>query len=97
MRGLSDPRMAAGVELVSPRARLGHSYRRLVPEFAASGKTLGRTLRRAADPGIAKALVTCAKTNAASVRIILHNGGVRDAEGYLLERTEVVQRYWISL
>jgi len=41
--------------------------------------------------------LTCAKTNVASVRTIVGNGGVFVSEELLAERGEVVQRYRIEL
>lgn len=44
-----------------------------------------------------EALLTCAKTNAASIRTIRGSGGVFLSEEYLEHRGEVVQRYRIAL
>jgi len=45
--------------------------------------------------GIKKALVTCNKTNIASAKTILNNGGVLENE--VIEDGEVTQRYWINI
>ncbi len=57
---------------------------------------LREALRHACALGIARVLVTCAKTNVGSARSILHNGGRLDSEEYLPDRNEIVQRYWIE-
>jgi len=42
-------------------------------------------------------LLTCSKSNEASVRTILRNGGVFISEGLMPSRGDVIQRYRISL
>ena len=54
------------------------------------------SLACAAELGIARVLVTCAKSNVGSARSILRNGGALESEEYLADRGEVVQRYWIE-
>lgn len=62
-----------------------------------AGELLRHTLIRARQLGLREVLLTCAKTNVASVRTILGSGGVFISEEFLPERGEVVQRYGISL
>ena len=62
-----------------------------------AGEILRRTLFCAREMRLASALLTCAKTNVASVQTIVRNGGVLESEEFLPERAEVVQRYWIDL
>ncbi len=57
---------------------------------------LRKSLARAAELGITRVLVTCAKANIGSARTILRNGGVLESEEFLSDRGEIVQRYWIS-
>ena len=47
--------------------------------------------------GLPEVLVTCSKSNEASVRTILRNGGVFISEGLIPSRGDVIQRYRISL
>ena len=54
-------------------------------------------MKRAAEIGIDRALVTCGKENVGSVRVILGNGGVFESEEFNPEGGEVVQRYWIQV
>jgi predicted acetyltransferase len=58
---------------------------------------LRMSLDRAADLGLARVLVTCGKENRGSVTAIVRNGGVLDSEEFLVDRDEVVQRYWIPV
>jgi len=46
---------------------------------------------------LARVLVTCGKENRGSVTAIVRNGGVLDSEEFLVDRDEVVQRYWIPV
>lgn len=55
------------------------------------------TLERARGLGLPEAWMTCAKTNAASVRTIAANGGLFVSEEYIEPRGEIVQRYRIPL
>lgn len=57
---------------------------------------LHEALQCAAQLGLGKVLLTCAKTNLASAKIIIGNGGVLASEEYLAGRDEIVQRYWID-
>ncbi len=69
---------------------------------SARGRGLGKailalTLREAARRGIDRALLTCAKANAASAAVIAANGGLLESESRVERRGEVVQRWWIEL
>lgn len=56
-----------------------------------------RTLDRARAMGILEAWLTCGKSNHASIRTIVRNGGVLESEGFVEARGEIVQRYRIDL
>ena len=47
--------------------------------------------------GIQKALVTCAKDNIGSKKVILHNGGVFSDEYFDEEYQVIEQHYWITI
>jgi len=47
--------------------------------------------------GIHRVLVTCPKTNEASIRTILRNGGSFASEEFIPEQNEVIRRYWIAI
>ena len=72
---------------VRPSAR-GRGYAREI---------LRCTLVRAGEIGLREVWLTCAKTNLASIRTIVGQGGIFVSEEFLPEREEVVQRYRISL
>jgi predicted acetyltransferase len=57
---------------------------------------LRESLTRAAALGLARVLVTCAKSNVGSSSVITRNGGILESEEYLPGRGEIVQRYWIE-
>src|SRR6476661_5488187 len=92
--------MVRTLELLRPTSTLRESYRSLVREFVAAGENpvpfvLG--FENDADLGLARVLVTCGKENRGSVMAIVRNGGVLDSEEFLVDRDEVVQRYWIPV
>lgn len=60
-----------------------------------ASKMLRLTLPLARQLGIGKLLVTCDKSNTASARTILNNGGILENE--VRYEGETVQRYWIGL
>jgi predicted acetyltransferase len=45
--------------------------------------------------GIKKVLITCDKTNIASAKTIINNGGILENE--VMEDGEMTQRYWIDI
>ncbi len=54
-------------------------------------------LEKARELGIKRVLITCAKDNIASNRIIEKNGGIFENEVWDEESKEMVRRYWINL
>jgi len=58
---------------------------------------LRETLEKARGLGLHRVLLTCAKDNIGSVKVILNNDGVFESEHYLSKRGEMVQLYWIEL
>ena len=58
---------------------------------------LRHTLDRARTMRLPEVLLTCSKSNEASVRTILRNGGIFVSEGLIPPRGDVIQRYRISL
>ncbi len=52
------------------------------------------------ESGIDKVLLTCDKTNIASAKIIIYNGGILENEvGNTVNLSEsgIIQRYWINI
>ena len=60
-------------------------------------RALGLALQRLRDMRVARALITVDPDNAASIRVILANGGVPDTPGKHPESGFPVNRYWIDL
>jgi predicted acetyltransferase len=94
--GVSNVRHALTPALRREGGNIGYGIRPSARRQGLGRELLRQTLAQAARIGMSKALLTCAKTNAASVRIILANGGVLESEEFLPERGEVVQRFWID-
>ena len=76
---------------------IGYGVRPSARRRGFAGELLRGTLARARDLGLREAWLTCAKSNFASARTILGNGGVFMSEEFLPEQGEVVQRYRIGL
>ena len=76
---------------------IGYGVRPSARRRGFAGELLRRTLVRAGAMGLSEAWLTCAKSNVASVRTILGNGGVLTSEEFLPERDEIVQRYRIGI
>jgi predicted acetyltransferase len=72
---------------IRPSAR-GRGYAREILRY---------TLVRAREMGLREVWLTCAKTNLASMRTIISQGGIFVSEEFLPRRGEIVQRYRINL
>lgn len=67
------------------------------PDFWNQGygtEMLALALKKSDKLGLNKVLITCDKTNPASAKVIINNGGVLENE--VQNGENVVQRYWIS-
>ena len=94
--GVSNLRHRLTPKLLEEGGHIGYGIRP-----GARGRGLGKailrlTLREAARRGIGRALLTCAKANAASSAVIAANGGVLEDEAFVAARGEVVQRWWVE-
>ena len=77
----------------------GHIGYGIVPSERGKGlaaQMLAMALPIVKNLGISKVLITCDKTNPASAKTILKNGGILENEVQEKE-DEITQRYWISL
>jgi predicted acetyltransferase len=95
--GVSNLRLALNDKLLIEGGHIGYGIRP-----SARGRGLGRlilklTLAEAARRGMDRVLLTCAKDNAASGRVIAANGGRLESEAWVEARDKVVQRWWIDL
>ena len=94
--GVSNIRHALTPALRREGGNIGYGIRPSARRAGYGGAILGLSLDQAAKLGLARVLVTCAKANVGSVKVILRNGGVLDSEEFLPDRGELVQRYWIE-
>jgi predicted acetyltransferase len=62
-----------------------------------ASQLLGHTLGEARALGLEEVLLTCSKSNAASIATILGHGGALEGEAFIEKRRETVQRYVITL
>jgi len=94
--GVSNIRHGLTPNLRREGGHIGYGIRPAARRRGFATEILRQSLDRARDLGIDEALVTCSKTNVASARAILRNGGVLASEEYLPERGEVVQRWHLD-
>lgn len=95
--GVSNLRHRLTDKLRREGGNIGYGVRPSARRRGFATELLRSTLERARDVGLTEAWLTCAKTNAASVRTILRNGGLFVSEELLPERGEIVQRYRIPI
>jgi predicted acetyltransferase len=62
-----------------------------------SKKMLKLALEQAKEKGIHRVLMVCDKSNVASAKTIIANGGILENEVYDVTDHEIIQRYWIDL
>ena len=94
--GVSNIRHRLTNALRREGGNIGYGIRPTARRHGYAKAILQMSLKRAADLGLSRVLVTCAKSNVTSVKAILHNGGVLGSEEFLQDRGEIVQRYWIA-
>ena len=94
--GVSNIRHALTESLRREGGNIGYGIRPGARRQGLAIAILRASLVRAAELGLDRVLVTCAKANVGSARSIVRNGGVLESEVYLDDRGEIVQRYWIE-
>jgi predicted acetyltransferase len=94
--GVSNIRHALTEGLRREGGTIGYGIRRSARRQGLGVTILRQSLLQAAELGMQRVLVTCAKANVGSARSIVRNGGVLESEEYLPARGEVVLRYWIE-
>ncbi|RFC41993.1 MAG: putative acetyltransferase, partial [Verrucomicrobia bacterium] len=75
---------------------IGYGIRPSARRLGHATTILRETLIKAKAQGIRRVLVTADKGNAGSVKTILKNGGVLDAEELLPGHPDITQRFWIT-
>ena len=95
--GVSNVRHCLTTALRREGGNIGYGIRPTCRGRGLAHALLQHTLEEARTLGLEEAWLTCAKTNVASIRTIVGNGGVLASEEYLEHRGEIVQRYRIVL
>jgi predicted acetyltransferase len=95
--GVANLRHSLTEALRREGGNIGYGVRPSARRRGYAHELLRCTLVRAREMGLREVWLTCAKTNLASVRTIVGQGGVFISEEFLPERGEVVQRYRINL
>jgi predicted acetyltransferase len=95
--GVSNIRQSLTAALCREGGNIGYGIRPSARRRGFGAAILRKSLDQAGALGLTRVLVTCAKSNVASAKAILRNGGVLECEEYLPDRDEVVQRYWIEI
>lgn len=94
--GVSNLRHSLTERLRREGGHIGYGIRPSARGLGFATQLLRHTIGEARLRGIDQALLTCSKSNVASARTILKNGGVLVSEEFLPEYGEVVQRYLID-
>lgn len=93
--GMIDIRHYLNAWLLKHGGHIGYSVRPVCRGKGYATEMLALALEQCRTLGLHRVLVTCNRTNPASAKVILHNGGVMENE---LENDGIVtQRYWISV
>lgn len=95
--GVSNLRHALTPALQQCGGHIGYGVRPSAQGRGVGKELLRQTLLRAEEMGIARVLLTCAKDNVASSRIILANGGVLEDEIVDPQTGRATSRYWIEI
>jgi predicted acetyltransferase len=95
--GVSNLRHSLTESLRREGGNIGFGVRPSARQRGYAKELLRHTLLRAGQMGLSEILLTCAKSNVASARTILSQGGIFMSEDYLEDRCEIVQRYQIRM
>lgn len=83
--------------LLKIRGHIAYGIRPSMRGKGLSKKMLNLALKKAKEKGITRVLMVCDKSNIASARTIIANGGILENEVYDVTDHEIIQRYWIDL
>ncbi len=93
--GMIDLRHCLNAHLLQFGGHIGYSVLRAARRKGVARKMLSLALLECRKRAIDKVLLTCDKSNIASAKTILNNGGVLENE--VQNGDKVTQRYWICL
>lgn len=93
--GMIDIRHRLNDYLLSYGGHIGYSVRKSEREKGYATEMLKLALKECRRLGIIDVLITCDKSNIASVKTIIKNGA--SLENEVQEESEITQRYWINL
>ena len=93
--GAVNIRHSLNEKLLAHGGHIGDGVRPSMRGQGIGTKMIARALEVCRTLGIDRVLMTCDKSNVASARTIIKNGGVLENE--VVDEGEVVQRYWIDL
>ncbi|MCH4886288.1 GNAT family N-acetyltransferase [Acidaminobacter sp. JC074] len=94
--GMVDIRHRLNDFLSNYGGHIGYSVRKTERRKRYATQILNQALKVCKDLEIKKVLLTCNKTNVASAKTILNNGGFLENEAQY-DETTIIQRYWITL
>jgi predicted acetyltransferase len=83
--------------LLKIRGHIAYGIRPSMRGKGLSKKMLKLALEKAKERGINRILMVCDKSNVASAKTIIANGGILENEVYDVTDHEIIQRYWIDL
>jgi predicted acetyltransferase len=95
--GIVRMRHRLNEQLLQRGGHLGYYIRPSARGRGYAKRALGLGLQRLRELGVARVLVTVDPDNAASIRVILANGGLPDTPGRHPENGNPVNRYWFDL
>ena len=95
--GVAHLRQSLTPALEREGGHIGYSVRPTKRKEGHGTALLRMVLLRAKAMGIARALLTCDRTNLASARVIQNNAGILDSEVPRKDGQGTIQRYWIDL
>lgn len=84
-------------ELEQYGGQIGYGIRPSERGKGYASKQLALMLAYARTMNMNKVMIMCEKSNTASARTILHNGGVLEQEYYYSYTGQIIQKYWICL
>lgn len=93
--GIIDIRHRLNTLSLSYWGNIGYSVRKSERRKGYATKMLRLALKEAKLIGLKRVMISCDKTNLASAKVIMRNGGVLENE--VNKGQEVIQRYWIDL